>query len=222
MPGFAIAEETWALMRKLAASGELAHLVAERVWTETEKALGEPEPAVYFRTLHDCDALSVLMPELTQDVAALDRALTRLDSLPGDMPDEERPRWRWARLVEHLDDARQQALAERLRLPRSHRDLGRQAALTRQLRERAAPDASAVKAWLDGIDAWRRSGRVAPLLALLAVDDPALAERLNQAWRAVSRVEARDLLAEGLRGGELGEELARRRRAVLGRELAGA
>jgi tRNA nucleotidyltransferase (CCA-adding enzyme) len=42
--GFTIAEETRALMAELAASGELAHLVAERVWTETEKAPGSPGP----------------------------------------------------------------------------------------------------------------------------------------------------------------------------------
>ncbi|QOR37888.1 polynucleotide adenylyltransferase [Billgrantia diversa] len=218
--GFAIAEETWALMRELVESGELSHLVAERVWTETEKALGETDPAVYFRTLQNCGALEVLTPELVEDGPAFGRALDRLSRLPCGILDEERPRWRWARLVEHLDEARQEALAERLRLPRSYRDLGRQAALTRQLRHQAMLDANNVKRWLDGIDAWRRSERVEPLLALLAVDDSALAERLEWAWRSVSRLEARDLLAEGFSGGALGEELGRRREAILARELS--
>ncbi|MGR2739768.1 polynucleotide adenylyltransferase [Billgrantia sp. Q4P2] len=218
--GFAIAEETRALMRELAASGELSHLVAERVWTETEKALGEPEPAVYFRSLHDCGALPVLMPELVEDEAEFERALARLDSLPRGLPDEQRPRWRWARLVEHLDEDGQAALAERLRLPRIYRDLGRQAALTRQLRRQATPDADDVKEWLDGIDAWRRSERVQPLIALLALDAPALAAALARAWQAASRIEAKTLVAEGFRGGELGAELARRRCAILDTELA--
>ncbi|MBW6390959.1 polynucleotide adenylyltransferase [Billgrantia antri] len=220
--GFTIAEETRALMVELAASGELDHLVAERVWTETEKALGEADPAVYFRTLHECNALAVLMPELVEEAAALSEALTRLARLPDDLPEEECPRWRWARLVEHLDDARQATLAERLRLPRRYRDLGRQAALTRQLRHRSEPEADDVKAWLDGIDAWRREERVPPLLALLAVDAPALAERLERAWQAVSQVEPRELVAEGFRGGELGRELARRRRAILLQDFSGA
>lgn len=218
--GFVIAEETQALMATLAESGELEHLVAERVWTETEKALGETEPAVYFRTLHDCGALSVLMPELARDAIALERALARLESLPGELSEEELPRWRWARLVEHLDIVCQQALAERLRLPRSYRDLGRQAALTRQLRARGSPDADEVKGWLDGIDAWRRGERVPALLALLALDAPELAERLECAWHAVSRLEPRALLAEGFRGGELGAELDFRRRVLLGQALA--
>ncbi|WP_104202663.1 polynucleotide adenylyltransferase [Billgrantia saliphila] len=217
--GFVIADETLGLMRELADSGELAHLVAERVWTETEKALSEPEPAIYFRTLDDCGALAVLMPELVDDAALLQRALVRMERLPAELEDEERPRWRWARLVEHLDDAQQESLAERLRLPRIYRDLGRQAALTRRLRERGELSAKAVQDWLDGIDAWRRSERVRPMIALLAVDAPALAEALGRAWRVVSRLEARELLAEGFRGGELGEELARRRRAILEREL---
>ncbi|KAA0011701.1 polynucleotide adenylyltransferase [Billgrantia pellis] len=220
--GFVIADETRALMRKLADSGELAHLVAERVWTETEKALGEPAPAVYFRTLGDCGALTVLMPELVDDVEFLESALGRMERLPAELEEEERPRWRWARLVEHLDDAQQESLAERLRLPRIYRDLGRQAALTRRLRERGELGAGAVQAWLDGVDAWRRSERVRPLVALLAIDAPAMAEALERAWRAVSRLEARELLAEGFRGGELGAELARRRRTILESELGPA
>lgn len=218
--GFAIADETLDLMRQLAESGELAHLVAERIWTETEKALGEAEPAVYFRTLHECGALSVLMPELADETAELERALERLTNLPDDLSEESLLRWRWARLVEHLTDARFEALAERLRLPRAYRDAGRQAALTRRLRQQATLDASAVKTWLDGIDAWRRSERVEPLLALMTVDDPTLARRIERAWRAVSRLEARELVAEGFRGGRLGEELARRRRCLLEEALA--
>ncbi len=61
---FRIADETQALMRQMAASGELSHLTAERVWKETEKALTSRNPQVYFQTLRDCGALEVLFPEL--------------------------------------------------------------------------------------------------------------------------------------------------------------
>ncbi|MFD2199139.1 polynucleotide adenylyltransferase, partial [Halomonas beimenensis] len=117
--GFVIAPETRELMRRLAASGELEHLVAERVWAETEKALAEPWPDVYFQALQDCGALAVLMPELAADPAALDAALGRLPRLPEDISAEEEPHWRWARLVEHLDKAERRALAERLKLPKA-------------------------------------------------------------------------------------------------------
>ncbi|WP_380180099.1 multifunctional CCA addition/repair protein [Kalamiella sp. sgz302252] len=62
--GFVIADETLALMRSMAASGELSELTPERVWKETEKALETPTPQVYFQVLRDCGALAVLFPEL--------------------------------------------------------------------------------------------------------------------------------------------------------------
>lgn len=66
--GFSIAPETQTLMKQLVDSGEIAHLVAERVWKETSRALLEANPEIYFRTLNDCGALPVLFPE----IAALD------------------------------------------------------------------------------------------------------------------------------------------------------
>ena len=62
--GFKIASETLALMAELAQSGELQHLTAERVWLETEKALNEKNPEIYFETLHKTGALSVLFSEI--------------------------------------------------------------------------------------------------------------------------------------------------------------
>jgi len=62
--GFRVAPETLALMRSMVDSGEAAALVPERVWQETERALGESRPEVYFGTLRDCGALAVVFPEL--------------------------------------------------------------------------------------------------------------------------------------------------------------
>lgn len=61
---FKIASETLALMAELAQSGELQHLTAERVWSETEKALNEKNPEIYFETLHKTGALRILFPEI--------------------------------------------------------------------------------------------------------------------------------------------------------------
>uniref|UniRef100_UPI0035B52DD0 polynucleotide adenylyltransferase n=1 Tax=Halomonas mongoliensis TaxID=321265 RepID=UPI0035B52DD0 len=223
--GFTIAEETQSLMRRLVESGEIAHLVAERVWVETEKALGEPWPEVYFQTLAGCGALAVLMPELAADEEALDDALGRLHRLPEELDDEALVRWRWARLVEHLDDGARGRLAERLRLPRAHAALARQAALTRTLCARAAReglDGEAVLAWLDAIDAWRRGERVAPLLSLISLEAPALAETLALAWRLAAQVLPRALVEEGYQGRELGEALARRRQEAIEAALGGS
>lgn len=61
---FRIADETLALMREMTAAGELEHLTPERVWKETESALGSRNPQVYFMVLRECGALKVLFPEL--------------------------------------------------------------------------------------------------------------------------------------------------------------
>jgi tRNA nucleotidyltransferase (CCA-adding enzyme) len=62
--GFSIASETMDAMRVLVDSGEMEHLVAERVWRETQRALGEQTPQVYFQTLRDCGALACILPEV--------------------------------------------------------------------------------------------------------------------------------------------------------------
>ncbi len=62
--GFSVAPETMALMRTMVASGEADALVAERVWKETERALGEPRPDVFVQVLRDCGALRVVLPEV--------------------------------------------------------------------------------------------------------------------------------------------------------------
>lgn len=62
--GFTVADETAVLMQQMVKEGELEHLVAERVWLETEKALLSPSPQIYFQMLRDCGALQVLFPEV--------------------------------------------------------------------------------------------------------------------------------------------------------------
>jgi len=52
------------LMRAMVDAGEVEHLVAERVWAETRKALGEPEPSAFLKALRACGALRVLFPEV--------------------------------------------------------------------------------------------------------------------------------------------------------------
>src|SRR5690606_24524487 len=62
--GFTVHESTLALARRMVEAGEVDALVAERVWQETEKALGEAHPEVYFQVLRDCGALRVVFPEV--------------------------------------------------------------------------------------------------------------------------------------------------------------
>jgi tRNA nucleotidyltransferase (CCA-adding enzyme) len=62
--GYPVAHETQALMRALVEAGEMEALVAERVWAELERALGEKQPVRFFEVLRECGALQRLLPEL--------------------------------------------------------------------------------------------------------------------------------------------------------------
>jgi tRNA nucleotidyltransferase (CCA-adding enzyme) len=62
--GFSVAPETMALMRAMSTSGELDTLVPERVWQELSRALASQRPSAFLRTLHDCDALQAVLPEV--------------------------------------------------------------------------------------------------------------------------------------------------------------
>ena len=62
--GFTVAGETMDLMRHMVEDGEVDHLVPERVWAETRKALSEPMPSAFVRVLRDSGALRVLFPEV--------------------------------------------------------------------------------------------------------------------------------------------------------------
>ncbi len=62
--GFHVAHNTNALMRSMVSHGEVDTLVPERVWAETEKALGEEHPERYFEVLRGCDALQRIFPEI--------------------------------------------------------------------------------------------------------------------------------------------------------------
>lgn len=83
--GFAVAPETFELMRAMVAHGEVDHLVPERVWQEMAKGLMEARPSRMFEVLIACGALAHALPEvdqlLEQDtserLAALDRAAAR-------------------------------------------------------------------------------------------------------------------------------------------------
>lgn len=63
---FKIAPETMALMQQMVQKGEANALVAERVWQETERALGETYPHRFIEVLRQCGALAVIFPEIEQ------------------------------------------------------------------------------------------------------------------------------------------------------------
>jgi tRNA nucleotidyltransferase (CCA-adding enzyme) len=149
--GFTVADETLHLMREIVAAGEMRALVPERVWVETERALGEDTPAVYFEVLRACGALAEVFPEVDAlfgvpqppkwhpeidtgvhtlqvlDVAAsLSRDTTvRFAALVHDVGKALTPRDQWPSHFGHEATGAKliEKMAERLRVPTEHRDL---------------------------------------------------------------------------------------------------
>lgn len=62
--GFEVAEDTLELMRTMVLQGEVDALVPERVWKEFSSALKESHPGEFLKTLHACQALDRICPEL--------------------------------------------------------------------------------------------------------------------------------------------------------------
>ncbi|MFG6667182.1 polynucleotide adenylyltransferase [Halomonas sp. HNIBRBA4712] len=211
--GFRIAEQTKALARQVVESGELEHLAAERVWVETEKALKEPTPQAYFQALEECGALAYWWPGLGQH---LDQALALLQNAP--QAAGVLAHWRMALLASALEEPEREALISRLRLPNAVAALCRHVALTRALL-REPDTADAVFDWLERLDAFRKPEQVTAQLALVAMLDPERESALAAAFQGARAVSPQALMAEGLRGGELGRALRQRRRDAVSEAL---
>ena len=72
--GFVIAKATLELMRTMVRDGEADHLVPERVWAETRKALAERTPSAFLHALRESGALARVMPEVDALYAVPQRA----------------------------------------------------------------------------------------------------------------------------------------------------
>ncbi|RUR26766.1 polynucleotide adenylyltransferase [Vreelandella andesensis] len=207
--GFAIAPETLQLMHDVSRSGELSHLAAERVWVETEKALGEPNPDRYFAALNDCEALNAWWPELA-DEAVLERAFKAmaLEGVAQVAIESSLPlaHWRYALLVSVLNDAQREALAVRLRLPNAVTQLARHVALSMDVVAASLTD-ERVLHWLERLDGWRKPVQVNAQLQLIKHLSEKTVEPLSRAWHAAQCVDPQVLLREGYRGAALGKAL---------------
>lgn len=152
--GFRVAAETQGLMAEIVASGELAHLPAERIWVELERALGERDPQVFITVLRDCGALAALLPELealfgvpqpAQHHPEIDTGIhtlmvlqqaaqlspdtdVRFAALLHDLGKGLTPEAQWPRHIAHEQRglALVRAVCERLRAPNQYRELALQ------------------------------------------------------------------------------------------------
>jgi tRNA nucleotidyltransferase (CCA-adding enzyme) len=197
--GFTVAPETLALMRDVVAAGEVDHLVPERVWAETARALGEAGPERFIEVLRSCGALARVLPEIDRlfgvpqatrhhpeidcgvhvllclaQAAEMDASVpVRFAVLVHDLGKADTPVSQLPCHREH--EARTivlvDALCRRLRVPNDHRDLALLVA-TYHTRCHAALtlDPATMLGLLDATDAFRRPERLDAFLQACEAD----------------------------------------------------
>ncbi|HHQ14277.1 MAG TPA: multifunctional CCA addition/repair protein [Chromatiales bacterium] len=197
--GFQVHPDTLKLMREMVAAGEADALVPERVWKETETALGEPCPAVFVQVLRDCGALRVIYPEIDRlfgvpqparyhpeidtgvhTLMALEQAArltpepeVRFAVLVHDLGKGTTPQTEWPRHVGHEKRSGRlvRQLCKRVGAPARYRDLAVQVAEHHQLCHRAGElRPSTVLKLLESLDAFRRPERFEAFLLACEAD----------------------------------------------------
>jgi tRNA nucleotidyltransferase (CCA-adding enzyme) len=197
--GFRVADETLELMRRMTAAGEVNALVPERVWQETERALAEARPDVFFETLRACAALAVMFPEIdalygvpqpprwhpeidtgvhvmlavryAAQVGA--SGAVRFAALTHDLGKARTPREHWPSHHGHeeLSVPLIEALCDRLRVPNGHRELAILTARYHTLVHRAGElKPATLLTLLENCDAFRRPERFAEVLLACEAD----------------------------------------------------
>jgi len=197
--GFKVADETNTLMQQIVAAGEVDALVPERVWSEVERALNEPQPSIFFTTLRDCGALARILPEVDalfgvpqpeqyhpeidtgiHTMMVLDSAAqlsedpeVRFAALCHDLGKGNTPRDRWPSHHGHEERGAKllQSLCQRLRVPRGFRELALLAARYHTHCHRAAElRPETLLKTLEALDAFRRPERLAQFLLTCEAD----------------------------------------------------
>ena len=197
--GFRVAEDTVALMKQMTGSGEVDALVPERVWQETERALGETRPDVFFETLRACGALAKIFPEidalygvpqpprwhpeidtgvhvmLVIRYAASVGAPTvvRFAALVHDLGKALSPPEKWPSHHGHEEAGVPlvESLCDRLKVPNAHRELAVLTSRHHAVVHRAAElRPSTVVKLLETLDAFRRPNRFAEFLLACECD----------------------------------------------------
>lgn len=221
--GFQIAAETYALMQELVTAGEIKHLVPERVWQETEKALRTEAPSEYFKVLHQCGALQELIQLPQQGQFPL------LAHVAKQTP---KVQLRFAAWIADLAPSPSEtpqvltAVAAALKVPNAHLDMGRLGGLSFELLARSTITSLDALAFYQQCDAWRRTDRFQELHTLClaaAVSEPERqrVQRLFEPVANLRTVEARTFVEQGLTGKAIGQALHKQRLQLLEKAWSG-
>jgi tRNA nucleotidyltransferase (CCA-adding enzyme) len=237
--GFAVAPETEALMRSIAAAGELATLTGERVWQELSRALMAATPSRFFAVLRRCGALAQLLPEVdalfgprrrgSHDPDA-DAGVHCLQALDGVAAAAAPLAIRYAVLAAGLgSSAKAAAMSNRLKAPSACRDLARLTArYAATVRRATALKPAALLDLLLATDALRRPERLQGLVRASTAAPwwhggpaaaAAVAARLAAALAVVRGVDAGALAARGPQAKDLPRRIRQARLRALRESL---
>lgn len=197
--GFTVADETLALMQKIALSGELEHLTPERVWQEWHKSLSTQSPHIFLHVLKTCDALKIVLPELdalfgvpqpekwhpeidtgTHTLLVAEQAALLSDSLPvrfaaqvHDLGKGITPKSEWPSHKKHCHTGLNliKKLCDRVRVPNEYRDLALMVCEQHSNIHRAAELRPETKLKiLNKFDVWRKPERLEEILLSCMAD----------------------------------------------------
>ena len=208
-PEFNIHRDTINLMLRMVSDGALEELPAERIWAETDKALGARQPARFFAVLKQLGALERIWPE----VSGIE-LLEKMSALTTDKA------YRFAALCWSNTQSEINEMSTRLRLPNNIVEIaGLTEAAFDMWQNHNFPmtvrnDAQDIVDWLYQVDAFRRSARF---------------HRLNDFFSKISEINnSRDNAARWKQYYEISDSISARQLkhnydgATLGKELKSA
>lgn len=232
---FSIAPETLTLCRQLVESGEVDHLVPERVWQEMARALMHVQPSRFFMVLRQTGALARILPELdalwgvpqvpkyhpeidagvhtmlvVDQAAALGGSLAvRYAALVHDLGKALTPPEQWPKHHGHerrgLEAIR--AVGERLKVPRKLRQLSLLVGAHHLICHRAAElRPSTVLELLEACDAFRRPERFEQFLLACEADRRGRAGRSDEPYPQAERLRTAHRAAAGIDAAALAAE----------------
>lgn len=209
--GFRVAEETRALCKQMAASGELASLTRERVWQECEKAFSYPNPEVFIQGLAEVGALCTLGIAPAPNAAQLAEQAARIKAACARSSDAaQRFAW-WC----GNDAALSQAISAQLPLPNHYRywiDLVARHAATLEQFATATPEAK--WALFKACGSLRAKGVMVDFARLAGLSTSEM-NHLKSLHAQLLRISPQALQAQGVQGKALGEAIKRAQLAVL-------
>ncbi len=203
--GFHVASETLDLMREMTQTGELAELAPDRVWRETERALCEQNPEVFFRLLHALGADEAMYP-----LTLAEAAISRLADACEQFEDSLR---RWAALTgeDFLPD-----LICRAAIPKRHLTISN---LVRISLDSGPPKSSEdMLSFLERLDAFRQGSLWDDVLAVVGCIDGRFTTenlvRIRSAKTIAETISGGEFAAQGLKGPAIKDAVRHKRIAT--------